>query len=215
MIVKPIEDFLTDENRETYYTIAETFKGAIIAGGSARQIFLGEKFGSTDIDIYFPSYEVLRQNNIYRTVFAKVTSKSLTFNVNNLTIQIIKGKFLIPEAIFNTYDFTCCCFAIKDNLLYYTKEAEEHALKKRMVFTDQDISNHNHPYQRVRKYLDKGYVPSCDLSLQLFENFLLWWIENQKNKEQEDTSWLFINFKDATIKEIYDAYFGSLEDMEY
>ena len=191
IIEEPISNYLTDRNKELYTYFANIAKeyNAIIAGGSARQIFLDEKFGSTDIDLYFSSMKYfLSFRSIYRNVIEKSSSYATTYIINNIKVQIIKitpGNKNIYR-IFDTYDFYCCRFAIYNDTIFYTHRAKKDALNK--VFS----STHNENYPdneldlwtfeapkdyRLLKYYLKGYEPGnhyCQVAFsKLIRNLLI------------------------------------------
>lgn len=222
MIVEPVSNYLKT-NEVLYREIMALVPGTMIAGGAARQIFLHEEFGSTDIDIYCPDMAtralLIRRLQAFRR---KVSSKAHTFHVDTsvkkIELQIIKSIYTLPQNIFMDFDLTCCCFAIKDDRIYYTKEAKEHSINKRMFFQHQEPGQHLYPYLRFRKYLEKGFIPTCDLSLDIFKDFLLWYVENEKCRESDngDDFLFYAKFeKDTPISEIYDAFFGSTSELEY
>ena len=174
MLVEPVDKYLKD-NREIYTQIRWNIPEGIIAGGAARQIFLNEAFGSTDVDIYFPDFSAhgAWYTNHYRRGFEKYsnTNNASGYLIDDIKCQLVKAIYTDdPRRIFDSFDLTCCMFAIKDDQIYYTEEAAEHATKKLMVFAKE--SNAKNIYKRVEKYLRKGFVPSCPISMKIFLEFI-------------------------------------------
>jgi hypothetical protein len=181
MLVEPLEKYLK-HNEARYYEIRRVIGEGIIAGGAARQIFLGEDFGSTDVDFYFSSRGLWDAwyRNLNRGYDRYHRShKAAGFMVEDTKCQLIQTHFSSnPQEIFDSFDLTCCMFAIKDHELYYTEEAAEHASKKMMVFKHYD--NSRDPYKRVGKYLKKGFIPSCLHSEKILQEFLQYIEEEYK-----------------------------------
>ena len=172
MFTEPLDKYLKGDNIEIYASLKRIISYPfLIGGGAARQIFLNERLGSTDIDIYTDGYYY---GKIYywikkNTIIAS-TSNSYTFNIDGLKIQLIKKiQTLNPLSLFNTYDFTCCMFAVGSNgYIYYTDLAKEHALGKWLYIAN----NENYTYSRIGKYLKKGYAPLCPISQSIFVEFV-------------------------------------------
>jgi hypothetical protein len=169
---------------ETYQTIRAALKmtSGIIAGGSAREAFLNEGFGSNDIDIYFPQehlgkvfFELLHKQS--KTVhhpydYVKYYKATNFFLKDGTKIQCILGQYLHIEDIFNSFDFTCCQFAIKDDMIYYTSEAIEDTMNKKLVSTGNEKIK---DYRLIKYVLLKGFNPTDILFEQLnkaIKNFL-------------------------------------------
>ncbi len=174
MLVEPLEKYLK-KNTEKYNQVRSVISEGIIAGGAARQIFVGEEFGSTDIDFYFPNWgiEDAWNNNLYIQGYRQYHNSQKAIGYDNIfgtKCQLVKKYSEDPQEIVNSFDLTCCMFAIKADQIYYTEEAAEHSLKKIMVFSKYEKAND--PYRRVGKYLKKGFVPSCHHSQDILQEFL-------------------------------------------
>lgn len=228
MIIEPVDKYLTNENLRLFTHITTLLPEAIIAGGAARQIFLGEKLGSTDIDLYFPnsiSYEgaaLYFLNNRFKRYHRSDNAEGFYIEYEGQNkAQLIRKTFTAnPQEIFDSFDLTCCMFAIKNDEIYYTEQAAEHAQKKLMVFVNPDKSTNR--YRRMGKYLKKGYAPSCPISQDILGEFLQYLEEYEvPDPTKENPRSLFItHYKRATLRDIQDnieylfgCFFGySLED---
>ncbi len=220
MLVEPLEKYLKD-NRNIYETVRRYLPEGIIAGGAARQIFLGEKFGSTDVDFYFPTWGIWNDwaSNFYGQGYKRYSrtrnAEGYLIFLEQIKLQLISITYSdTPQEIFDTFDFTCCMFAIKDDKLYFTEEAVEHATKKMLVVYKE--SNANDLYRRIGKYLRKGYFPSCPISNAALEDFLKYIDECKITKDNEFPfwpTWKDIPELENKMEEMFSSFFGpSTED---
>jgi hypothetical protein len=196
---EPLEHYLKGNNARIYNNIfGDIGYPFIIGGGSARQIFLNEDFGSTDIDIYTR----INFGNIYAE-FQKQgkvisnTANSITFELNErIKVQLIRKIYTLdPCYLFSTYDLSCCMFAIKDNYIYYTDLAKDHSLNKWLYIVHSDGNN---LASRVGKYLLKGYTPLCPISQQIFVDFIDYGV-----KAGFDTDDMFAPSIEDTFREFF------------
>jgi hypothetical protein len=98
----------------------------IIAGGAARQLYYGKGFGSTDIDCFDDP------NPLSGFVCYGVSAWAYTYKFYNIgTVQIIRKYLLGLEAIFETFDYNCCCFAYLNGRICFTPEAIEDCENRR------------------------------------------------------------------------------------
>lgn len=205
MNVEPLEKYLKGDNIEIYNKIISLFPkdGWLIAGGAARQIFLNERLGSTDIDFYFSSIDSYdaQYHRLYRQIGVPHRSgNAATFYLDNTQVQLVAKIYSdTPKEIFDTYDMTCCMFAITNNLIYFTDEAREHALGKWIVLSTPIKENY---IRRIGKYLRKGYCPLCMVSQGVLLDFLAY--------ANSYESW---NNTEPDAAEILDGYFGT--DIRY
>jgi hypothetical protein len=170
---EPLENYIKGNNARIYNNIfGDIGYPFIIGGGSARQIFLNEDFGSTDIDIYMiiGNFDDIYAEFQKQGKVISSTSNAITFELNEgIKIQLIRKVYTLdPCQLFSTYDFSCCMFAIKDNYIYYTDLAKDHALNKWLYI----VHNKNINLARIGKYLLKGYTPLCLISQQIFVDFI-------------------------------------------
>ncbi len=209
MLVEPLEKYLKS-NTEKYNQTRRVISEGIIAGGAARQIFLEEQFGSTDIDFYFSNWGIWDawQNNLTRNGYSEYHSsrKARGFeNIFGTKCQLIKTIYSDnPQEIFNTFDFTCCMFAIKEDHLYFTTEAAEHATNKMLVVADSS----NYSYGRIGKYIRKGFFPSCPLSSGIFDEFVKYVHECKTENFLFGPTWDTIPELEEKIESIFVGFFG-------
>lgn len=214
MIIEPLEKYLK-HNTELYENVRRIVSEGIIAGGAARQIFLGEQFGSTDVDFYFPTFGIFDawSSNLCRQGYRvySSTSKAQGYEIvslNDIKLQLIATVFSDnSQEIFDTYDFTCCMFAIKDTQIYYTEEAAEHARKKQLVLQNKD--NSRDLYNRVGKYLKKGYFPSCDTTFNVFADFIKY-IDEYKIWDDKVSSRNFDDYYRKILPEELEEYMPNI-----
>lgn len=220
--------FTALENHYKLSQIQALIPNVIIAGGAARQIYLGEVFGSTDIDCYNANYR--EQATIWDNHFrfipgnpnANITRNAFNFLFYDNKIQLVKKIYTDNiEELFNSFDFACCMFAIKGDKLYYTEKAAEDAIHKWITVINPpkilkgidfagasyEFCEENNLNSRVGKYLKKGYIPHCEYSLMVLEDCL---------KHCNGYQPLFLDFFDnrpeikheVSITELFDSFFG-------
>jgi hypothetical protein len=158
LLVKDLQ--VSVKNKYNWNKVKSLLKGVpfVIAGGAARQLFLDEKFGSTDIDIYPTKDNLGKLLEIARLKASKNKyGNADTFKYKALTIQIIQinTPYNSIEDIFNTFDLHCCCMATDGQYLYFTEEAERDATSKYMRLT----GNEKEPdiYRLMKYWMGKGY----------------------------------------------------------
>src|SRR6266849_2526322 len=159
ILLQSLEIYKGFSNYYKLQQIQHYFPGIIIGGGAARQVFLNEEFGSTDIDIYHstPMDQALNTHDLSPFPDYMLTANAYNFKYCGMKVQLIRKIYTTNiEELFNSYDFACCMFAIKDNYIYYTEQAVEDATHKwlNVINLDKDTL-----HQRVGKYLKKGYIP--------------------------------------------------------
>jgi len=191
IISEPLEKYF-DISNPIYTELAPYLDkcGAWIAGGAAIQAFRNEGFGSTDIDIYFESDQA---REYFRYIFRKRIDvdpwtikcpdayPAYSYLMDGIKIQIIKDHHLAGiKGMFCTFDFSACCFAIKDDQLWYTEQALEDETNKWLkpnIFDERYNFEGNIKGFRIVKYhLNKNYEIK-DEGLQkrfdkIFMNFL-------------------------------------------
>lgn len=152
---------------------------ATIGGGAARQLYLGEDFGSTDVDLYFfnrtNAYRAKRwfDQEYPRLEHHDTINYAPTYKVKDITYQIIH-KFLPPtvEILFESFDFYCCCFAVTPgNIMHYLQEATEDVEIKQLRCNSYSPARPQD--HRIVKYvMQKGYMPSDDFTQKRFKEQL-------------------------------------------
>lgn len=133
-----------------------------IAGGAALALYTGN-LNIKDWDLFFKSYNHLEQaKEVFERLGFKqisVSEWSITLRKSNVDIQLVtRFYYQTHEDIFNKFDFSVCCFAIKKNKFYYTKQAKEDVEKKQLNFIyTENIAT---CIKRIARYGKKGYMPS-------------------------------------------------------
>lgn len=238
----PVRDKF-DINNEQYKTISKLLEpfGAFIAGGAARQIFLHnepaktkqdelDKFGSTDIDCYFydiataDAFEKYYKKHYKLSVVTEEVpkehsnpfyAKKTLYTQDTPKIQIMTTAGRGIKKIFRSFDFHCCCFAVKDGILYYTDEAAEDALNKQLRYfppleiTDGVTEWKDVPkdYRVIKYILKKGYTPSDEVTKGIFERVFLDFCENGDIEDVDK----FLNNPNYRIKKQDDRlYIGDI-----
>jgi hypothetical protein len=156
-----------------------SLSGAYIAGGAITSLFTNSDIN--DLDIYFPSMQSVveavaccynAEEFVSEEGWAEVgsftmhcmgsTDKSILFNYNGQDVQFMHFKYFnSPEAIFDTFDFTCCMAAydVKNDRFVLHKDFLKHNSQRYLKYNPKTafplISA-----LRVEKYKDKGYTIS-------------------------------------------------------
>lgn len=97
IIVEELYKYLKDTNVAIYNRIREVIPEGIIAGGAARQIFLNEPFGSTDIDFYMPT--ILDRRDVSNRLIQNYecyaeTRNAVGYLIDGIKCQLIKKKVI-------------------------------------------------------------------------------------------------------------------------
>lgn len=150
-------------------------KGPWIAGGAARRLYLGENDLGTygDIDLFVPHsrwHEITDEVRHIDLPFANRVTRGLveTLRFNwkgkNTKLQLITAKHKMDETpsiqrVFETFDFTVCCFATDGYQIVATPEAiaDERARVIRPIEGYNQIGKFP---RRVAKYVRYGYTPA-------------------------------------------------------
>lgn len=172
-LYKPLEHFL----QSNFYGAKQCF----IAGGAARHLF-DSSFKFPDIDLYVMGSKIDRHqvaHELRNYVANQIRSNvSITYkrdvptiildNDDSAEIQVIAFKEVNSiEELFDSYDFTCCQFALFGNTLMYTPEAQEDTLNRELVWTKEAKFNEfgyniETRFWRIQKYLQKGFKLGAD-----------------------------------------------------
>jgi hypothetical protein len=206
MIVETVDNFLTEKNRPLYERITNLFPEAIIAGGSARQIYLNEEFGSTDIDLYHTNYANIGRAYVAGVVYKLVshTIWARTYLIDGIKVQLMGTPYRDIQSLFDTFDFSCCMFAISpDELMYTYPFAITDAKGKWLQIVNKQLNSEKQA-KRIGKYLKKGYLPKCGDTMNVYSEFLKFAEECYTNKGD------YLHTKDPT--QIFKCFFGNTED---
>ena len=161
--------------------IAQQLPGCFVAGGAALALYNGEFNFLKDWDLFFNSmasynraysrfadmgFEEICCSDFGKTLELKGYGESKSSKVNLI-------DWFFPndiEEIFNSFDFTVCCFAVKGDTIFYTKRAKEDEEQKLLNVVKLKKENIVLTFKRIARYGLKGYVPSNGFVL-AFEEF--------------------------------------------
>lgn len=166
---------------ECLYLMKEVDKYyGMIGGGAARQIYLQDNsYGSTDIDLYFPSRKHANNyiHDLCDTTGTKKVEETSPYKYNSRTaltyqtkygkVQIVHKNAYNERHMFDDFDFHCCCFCIRYGSLYYTSDAVEDVANKKLRAT---ASGNIHAYRIIKYYLQYGYEPADDKISDIFDH---------------------------------------------
>lgn len=214
-----LEDRLSKKTLYDFKKIFRVVENCIIAGGAARQLYYDlelkekDRFGSTDIDFFRYTKELIKVDLFTKLWIRKRTDWAETyvyrlskFSKRQVTIQFIKKPYKTLEDIFNSFDFTVCCFATDGEFLYYTEEAIKDTEKRQLKYIENyDPKIHDCPNQRLVKYILKGFMPDKDIFLELSQRVILDCLMNTLNENWDGTR-LSEKEVEAAQKEYIDYY---------
>lgn len=168
---------------------AQRLNGCWIAGGAPLALYTGDVNTIRDWDLFFNSVDAwnagLRSFEKLGFKQAHATDWSQTLEMAGVIVQLITRRFYLNiEHIFDTFDFTVCCFAIEGLDIYYTKEAKRDVESKKLnyIYTDEPATC----IKRVARYGAKGFTPSDDFALKMAK--MLQTTPLEKLKEVRGTS---------------------------
>jgi len=137
--------------------------GPWIAGGSIRKIVTKDHdIGTSDIDIFCPSKEVMSWLMDYfdkKSIFESKSNGIYTYKHKEVLykIQVVKNFFYkSTEELLNNFDFTATMFASDGNTIVHTQQALIDSELKQLAFNR--IQEKPKP-TRLLKYAKKGFVP--------------------------------------------------------
>lgn len=139
--------------------------GPWIAGGCGRQVALGEhKFN--DIDVWFKHSFQFEQTKTrlndafgYEMYETYSSENAVTYQVGDYKVQLIRRAYYPNvDAVFNSFDFTCCQVGLDKNLQPYGPGVED-ARSNRLVMNNYDPKAF---LARYAKYVGYGYVMDPD-----------------------------------------------------
>jgi hypothetical protein len=157
-----MNDFLTLEND---IMLGKLPKGLpkptpdfVLAGGSVRRWFLGEKedsdfdyfiIGDHKIDEFIlPEFKLIYKNKV-----------NMTFNYHEFKVQIILLHYDSINDLLNSFDFCHCCFAYDGTNIHTTKNAIIAALRKHLRLNNVVPGYELDTLRRAFKYQRAGYSP--------------------------------------------------------
>jgi hypothetical protein len=139
--------------------------GPWIAGGCGRQVVLGEhKFN--DIDVWFKNSFQFEQTRArlndafgYEMYETYTSENAVTYQVGDYKVQLIRRAYYPNvDAVFNSFDFTCCQVGLDKNLQPYGPGVED-ARSNKLVMNNYDPKAF---LARYAKYVGYGYVMDPD-----------------------------------------------------
>ena len=145
--------------------------GPWISGGTARRLWFGEKWTNADIDLFFhdeASFS-LASSNLYLYSMAHgselphITKNAVTYKFQykeqELKIQCINKKYHRDILdVWESFDYTVCCFALADNILMASQSALDDCTAKILRLIPN--SSRGVDGRRVTKYGIYGFKPT-------------------------------------------------------
>jgi hypothetical protein len=155
---------------ETVYKNSD--QGPWIAGGCGRQIALGES-NFNDIDVWFrtpfqfeQTKDRLNDTFGYEMYETFNSENAVTYQVGNHKVQLIRRAYYpTVDAIFESFDFTCCQVAVDKELQAYgpgIEDAKNNVLKLNRYDNKAFLA-------RYAKYVGYGYVMDPEEFLEIIE----------------------------------------------
>jgi len=160
---------------------AQNLSGCFIAGGAALAIYNGEFKFLKDWDLFFSSFGSYNRaynkfldmgyKEVSHSNFGKMLELKSYGDGKSSKVNLIDWFFPNKvEEIFNSFDFSVCCFAIVGDTLFYTKQAKKDEKDKLLNIVHLKKENIVLTFKRIARYGIKGYVPSNEFVLK-FEEF--------------------------------------------
>lgn len=149
------------------YIILDELKDVVcwIAGGSCRDYFMGKRI-KTDIDIYFPNEsehkKALEYLKLKETKVLWDNERVVRVFYKNRHFDLIKIYFRNPSHTLDNFDFTVCCCAVDNSMVYYHPTFFMDLAKRRIVINK--IILPLSTLQRLQKYIWYGFT-ACNGSL--------------------------------------------------
>jgi hypothetical protein len=146
--------------------------GPWIAGGCGRQVAIGETTFN-DIDVWFKDvFQFEQASNRLHDAFGYEmyetynSANAITYQVGNYKVQLIRRAYYPNlDAVFKSFDFTCCQVALDDNLTSYGPGVED-AVARRLVLNNFDPKAF---LARYAKYVGYGYVMDSEAFVEIIE----------------------------------------------
>lgn len=140
--------------------LGQEFEGCWIAGGAPLSLYRGTFDQIKDWDLFFDSNEsrAEAQVELLNHGFQKSaeTEWSTSYEKNGVIAQTIRhANFDSVESIFESFDLSVCCFAIGENYITFTKQAQEDV--QNMVVNFTQTTNPVWCLNRIVKYAMKGF----------------------------------------------------------
>jgi len=153
-------------------SMAQSLPGCLLAGGAALELYTGDINKIKDWDLFFARSEGYKeaQHKLKGLGFVGTDRSewSWTMEKSGVVVQLITRFYTSsPADLFNRFDFSVCCFAVKGPDIYYTEQAAEDVELKRLtyIYTDNIISS----IKRVARYGHKGYMPTTQCVIDLLK----------------------------------------------
>jgi hypothetical protein len=145
---------------------AQSLPGCVLAGGAALELYTGDVNKIKDWDLFFSQPEGYRQARyefVKRLGFQSKgrTDWSITLEKSGVIVQLITKHF--PRTInqlFDNFDFSVCCFAVKGEDLYFTEQAAEDVELRQLSYICSD--NIITTIKRIARYGQKGFKPTTE-----------------------------------------------------
>lgn len=152
-------DALDDKHKEVL-ELAQGLEGCWIAGGAPLALYRGKFDEIRDWDLFFdgPDNRAEAQRELISLGFEETNRSdwSITFSKDDLIVQtIIIRDYNSADEIFAGFDISVCCFAIEDNHMTYTREAQQDV--ENMVMNFINTESPVVCMKRIAKYGAKGF----------------------------------------------------------
>lgn len=149
--------------------------GPWICGGTARRLWQGEPWENHDIDLFFPNQDSFNRtllllwphqggHETHKTTNA--TTYNIQFNDKNYKVQCIcKEYYKTVYDLWQSFDFTVCCFATDGKLIMADINAAKDVNTKTMSY----VPGSTRPIdgRRVTKYGIYGFNPTKHILTEL------------------------------------------------
>ncbi len=131
--------------------------GYVVAGGSVRRWFMGEKQIS-DFD-YFTIGKSQESfiDETFKLKYENIINS--TYEKDGRIIQVIKKEYNSVEELLNSFDFHHCQFAYDGKKIYTTKLAIISSMRKHLSFNNAIEGFELDTLRRAFKYQRQGYAP--------------------------------------------------------
>ena len=150
---------LNFEHKEVLY-FCKDLDGCWIAGGAPLALYRGKHDQIKDWDLFFNSDESRKEamSGLLDIGFEQCNESkwSTSYKKNDIMVQTVRFKnFRDIDHVFKNFDISICCFAIEENNIIFTKQAQQDV--ENMVFNFAKTKNPAYSLSRIIKYSMKGF----------------------------------------------------------
>ena len=149
---------LSKQEMQGYIPDLEIPDGFVIAGGSIRRWFTGEKQDSD-----FDYFRIDGEENYKLSIdgISEIYSNQIqtTYSLDGKRLQSIKKRYVSVEDLFEHFDFHHCQFAYDGENIFTTKKAIISSLRKHLSFNNVIEGFELDTLRRAFKYQRQGFTP--------------------------------------------------------